>query len=151
MHLHLGSGNDKITMAIYVRTREDWKIVIQFLFQDCGGIILAVSPTMSSEAAEHVRWETVPADQNTWMSSQVDTESNTFILENTTFADRAHLLFQLVHDESQDKEQDNGNCQCHTQAIHKERGDFARTSYIQSRENISHVHFTYLRIYTKCE
>lgn len=52
-------------------------------------------------------------------------EKNYLYFENPTFADGAHLFFQLVHEKCQDEEQDQGNGQCHTQAIHEEKGDFA--------------------------
>lgn len=58
-------------------------------------------------------------------SSQVNMEKNDLYFENPTFADGAYLFFQLVHEKCQDEEQDQGNGQCHTQAIHEEQGDLA--------------------------
>lgn len=94
------------------------------------GFIIVTSPTMGSEAAEHVRWETLPVKQKMKWSSQVDSEQIEILLfwkKNRTFADRAYFFFQSVQREKQDKEQDNGNSQRSSQAVRQDR-DFGGIS-----------------------
>lgn len=80
-------------------------------------------------------------------SSQVNMEKNCFYFENPTFAGGAHLFFQLVHEKSQDEEQEQGNSQCHTQAIQEESVDFA-IPYIGSRKNRSGSLCIFIHAYT---